>query len=80
MAKDKKVSAATPEGEQDQAHAHAEIKVTHLQVRALKAGFRRAGRSWPAEEVTVAAEEFTAEQIEQLLGEPNLVVVPVGAE
>lgn len=73
MAKDKKANAAPPDGD-------AEIKVTHLQVRALKAGFRRAGRSWPAEEVTVAAEEFTAEQIEQLLAEPNLVVVPVSAE
>lgn len=58
----------------------AGIKVTHLQVRSLVAGFRRAGRAWPAEEVTVSADDLTAEQIEQLLAEPMLVVVPVADE
>ena len=39
-----------------------------------------AGRAWPAEEVTVNADEFTAEQIEQILAEPMLVVIVVAAE
>lgn len=56
------------------------VKVSRLQVRALKAGFRRAGRAWPAEETTVSVDEFTAEQIEQLLAEPMLVVLPIAAE
>lgn len=58
----------------------AEIKVTQLQVRSLVAGFRRAGRAWPAEEVTVKADEFTDAQIEQLLAEPMLVVLPIAEE
>ena len=49
-------------------------------MRSLVAGFRRAGRAWPAEEVTVSADEFTAEQIEQILAEPMLVVIVVAAE
>lgn len=50
--------------------------VTHLTVRALTNGFRRAGRAWSAQETTVSIEEFTAEQVEALLAEPQLVVVP----
>lgn len=68
MAEDKKAKAAVA-GE-----------VGKLVVRSLSAGFRRAGRAWPAEEVTVAASEFTAEQIEQLLAEPMLVVLPAAEE
>lgn len=45
-----------------------------LLVRARVAGFRRAGRAWPAEPVMVAASEFTAEQIARLNAEPMLVV------
>lgn len=52
-------------------------KVTQLQVRSQVAGFRRAGRAWPADVVTVSVDEFTAEQVEQLLAEPMLAVVPV---
>lgn len=51
--------------------------ITHLVVRAVQPGFRRGGRAWGAEEVTVDAKEFSAEQIEALLAEPMLVVVPV---
>ncbi|MEW5836897.1 MAG: HI1506-related protein [Pseudomonadota bacterium] len=79
MAEDKKAKAAAAP-EKEQAKAAAEVKVDKLVVRSLSAGFRRAGRAWPAEEVTVNADEFTAEQIEQLLAEPMLVVLPVAAE
>ncbi|MEW5893376.1 MAG: HI1506-related protein [Pseudomonadota bacterium] len=79
MAEDKKAKAAAAP-EKEQAKAAAEVKVDKLVVRSLSAGFRRAGRAWPAEEVTVSTDEFTAEQIEQLLAEPMLVVLPVAAE
>lgn len=47
-----------------------------LRVRALpEQGFRRAGRFWPpGEGVTIAADDFSAAQIEQLFGERQLVV------
>ncbi|ANQ83702.1 hypothetical protein dqs_0626 [Azoarcus olearius] len=50
--------------------------VTHLRVRARpEAGFRRAGRHWPGGEgVTVAADDFTPEQILALTEEPELAV------
>lgn len=79
MAEQKKARAAAAP-EKETAKAAAEVKVDKLVVRSLSAGFRRAGRAWPAEEVTVAASELTAEQIEQLLAEPMLVVLPVAAE
>lgn len=75
---EKAKTAAAPEKET--AKAVAAVKVDTLVVRALSAGFRRAGRAWPAEEVTVAASEFSAEQIAQLINEPLLVVLPVAAE
>lgn len=50
-----------------------------LLVRALpEAGFRRAGRHWPAEAVEVPADELTAEQIDALLREPMLHVTLIG--
>lgn len=54
--------------------AAVEPAASRLVVRALKAGFRRAGRAWPAEEVTVSTDEFTGIELEQLLAEPMLVV------
>lgn len=51
--------------------------ITHLRVRALRDGFRRCGRAWSAHEVEVAADAFTEAEVERLLAEPNLVVVPV---
>lgn len=60
--------------------AHGENDpVTHLMIRSTSDGFRRAGRAWSKEAVTVSVDEFTEEQIEQLLGEPMLVVTPVAA-
>jgi hypothetical protein len=56
-----------------------EIVPSHLVVKALQPGFRRSGRAWPAEETTVAVDDFTAEQIEALFAEPLLVVVPLVA-
>ncbi|AUN95875.1 HI1506-related protein [Pseudazoarcus pumilus] len=56
-------------------------KAAHLQVRALvEGGFRRAGRHWPHEPVTVPAGGFTPEQIEALEAEPLLEVVRVTGE
>ncbi len=50
--------------------------VTRLSVCAKQAGFRRAGRAWPAIDTIVDADEFTDEQMAQLLAEPMLVVLP----
>jgi len=83
MAKDKTATAASvdqspaPEGA---GAVSPDVKVDKLVVRSLSAGFRRAGRAWPVEEVTVSVDEFTVEQIEQLLAEPLLVVLPISAE
>lgn len=55
----------------------ATAALARLSVCARQAGFRRAGRAWPAEAVIVEADEFTEAQIEQLLAEPMLVVKPV---
>jgi len=57
--------------------AEGEEVVTHLRVRALRDGFRRCGRAWSAHEVEVAADAFSEAEVERLLAEPNLVVVPV---
>jgi len=51
--------------------------VTHLQIRALVDGFRRAGRAWSKQETVVAVEDFTPAQVEALLAEPHLVVLPM---
>ncbi len=45
-----------------------------LRVTAKVAGFRRAGRVWPALPVEVDAAEFTPEQLAQLRAEPLLSV------
>ncbi len=50
---------------------------THLAVSAKKAGFRRAGRAWGTEPTEVSIDEFTDEQIQQLLSDPMLTVLPV---
>ena len=50
--------------------------VTHLVVQAKRDGFRRAGRAWPAEQTIVPIDEFTEDQVRELLAEPQLVVVP----
>lgn len=52
-------------------------EATHLSVRALVNGFRRAGRAWSVEAEEVAISEFTDDQVAQLLAEPNLSVVLV---
>ena len=50
--------------------------VTHLLVQAKRDGFRRAGRAWSAASTVVAVDEFTDDEVEALLAEPQLVVVP----
>ena len=57
--------------------SETEVTVTHLLVRSLVPGFRRGGRAWPAEEVKVSVDDLTAEQIEQIMAEPLLNVMPV---
>jgi len=50
--------------------------VTHLVVQARRDGFRRAGRAWPAEPTVVEIDDFTEDQVGELLAEPQLVVTP----
>ena len=45
----------------------------HIRVTAKKDGFRRGGRAWTGT-TTVPADDLTDEQIQQLKGEPMLVV------
>ena len=59
----------------------AAARPTHLSVTAVRDGFRRAGRAWPARPTLVAVADLTAEQLEQLEAEaaldtPSLVVAP----
>lgn len=47
-------------------------------IRALRPqGIYRAGRFWGPDEVTVAADQFTSGQQEQLLAEPLLLTTPL---
>ena len=48
----------------------------YLSVAARRAGFRRAGRAWPAEPVIVATADFDAEQLDALRADPNIIVAP----
>ena len=50
-----------------------------LFVTAPAKGFRRAGRFWPGGVTEVSADEFTAEQLEQLRSEPRLTVIEAEA-
>lgn len=74
-----KASGVSPDAGEDTA-ATLETAVptlTHLRVTAKHDGFRRCGRAWPASGVEVSAEDFTDTEIERLVTEPELVVVPV---
>ena len=51
-----------------------ESAAVRLSVRSRQAGFRRAGRAWPAEPVIVDIAEFTEAQLAQLKAEPMLIV------
>ena len=55
-------------------------EVRRLLVRSRVEGFRRAGRAWSTQETEVDADEFTADQVEQLLAEPELTVIAVSDE
>lgn len=52
---------------------------THLHIAARIDGFRRCGRTWPADGVVVPMADFSADDIERLRAEPELVVVDVVA-
>lgn len=58
----------------------AKTETTHLSVRALADGFRRAGRVWPADETVVPLADFDVGQIAALEAEPLLVVKRVAPE
>ena len=45
-----------------------------LRITAVREGFRRAGRAWSTSPTEVDAASFSAEQIDALNAEPNLVV------
>lgn len=47
---------------------------THIRVRSTREGHRRAGRAWSTAAVDVAIEDFTNAQLEQLQGDPTLIV------
>jgi hypothetical protein len=49
-------------------------KIPCLSVSAKTAGFRRAGRAWPAEPVIVPVSDFDDAQLAMLLADPELVV------
>lgn len=51
-----------------------------LKVASAVEGFRRAGRAWGREPQVVPLSELTADQVEALKAEPNLVVVDVDIE
>ncbi|MBL0307664.1 MAG: hypothetical protein IPQ25_17040 [Chitinophagaceae bacterium] len=53
-------------------HSDVEVPINSLVVRALRPGFRRAGRAWPAEATTVALADLSTEEIAALLAEPLL--------
>lgn len=46
-----------------------------LRIAARVNGFRRCGRAWPASGVTVPKSEFSTDEIEILLSDPELVVI-----
>ena len=54
------------------------IGVTAIVVTSQREGFRRAGRAWSKQPVTVSIDEFSEAQIEALVAEPMLTVVFVG--
>lgn len=47
---------------------------TRLKVRSTREGHRRAGRAWSTAAMDVAIADFTPAQLEQLLGDPTLIV------
>lgn len=49
---------------------------SHLSITARREGWWRAGRQWSAEPTIVAVADLTAEQIEMIRDDPNLIVSP----
>lgn len=56
------------------------MEATHYAVSAHADGFRRFGRQWSRELEIVAAEDFTAEQVGQLMDDPGFVVVELDSD
>lgn len=58
-----------------QAQGDQGVTPTHVRVIAMQEGGRhRAGRHWPDQAVEVSIDEFSEEQLEQLLTDPKLSV------
>ncbi|MFN3985734.1 MAG: hypothetical protein ACK4KV_09590 [Rhodocyclaceae bacterium] len=55
----------------------APLQATHLHVRARRDGFRRCGRAWPVAGVEVSVDAFTDAEVERLMSDPDLLVLPV---
>lgn len=75
-------NAATPNAPEkapETTATKAVVKVKGLRVIASKDGFRRAGREWHGT-TEVPLDEFTNEQIKQLLKEPRLAVQEIEIE
>lgn len=73
--------AKTEAKTQDEASASGKTSTqSGLRIRSKTAGFRRAGRKWPAEPVEVLASEFSDEQIAMLREERELIVEDIEIE
>jgi hypothetical protein len=82
MTDSKKTEAAKSEAAQTKATATKAAPRPRLQVAAKRAGFRRAGRAWPAEPTVVpigGEDGLSEDQVAALKGEPNLFVVELPA-
>lgn len=75
MATTKKTTSKTAPSDEMTEKDHITDK--SLIVSAKAEGFRRAGRAWSKAETTVSIDDFTADQVEALLGEPMLNVLIV---
>ena len=67
---DKATPETTPESTQE---ATQEDTPTHIVVRSLRNGFRRAGRPWSTDVTTVPLVDLSDDQLKALLAEPMLV-------
>lgn len=73
MASSRKPNTRAEISGKESEHPAPDILPTHLIVRArTDAGFRRAGRLWPAADTRLPLGELSRAQLEMLLGEPEL--------
>lgn len=83
MTETKKTDAAKGKADETRAAQTTAGPRPRLQVTAKRAGFRRAGRAWPAEPTVVpigGEDGLTADQVAAIEAEPNLVAVELPPE